>query len=537
MWPLIFIAISIALAQDTGPIVDIPSLGKVRGSIGQTTWTGQTINQYRSIPYAEAPIGKLRFQAPVAKKGWNSTLDGSEHGSQCPQLSDSDPNEDCLTLSVYTKDINESRPVMFYIHGGWFIFGAASSYQSNNLLESDIVLVVIQYRLGPLGFLSMENEQIPGNVAILDMILALEWVQTNIGYFGGNNSQVTIFGESAGSVGVSALLLTPLLQNRPVALFHRAILQSGSVFSPWAMSRNPVEGTHEIALRVGCAENNIESCLKETPVKALLKAFVGHRKDNIIDKGYPYVTGSTIVAGDFLGVFPLHPRNYLRNLSSDVAIMAGSTSQDGLFLLEDIDQLQPKLINSINNTYEILQFIQLLHEKFGLAELDGTLEAYELAYNFVNATTDQVSLREAILGFIDICGNHGIKAPTLNILLAASRINPNNSYLYSFDFGNRGISRITHLPISLDEPVRHAQDLFYLFPMIPLDGTDIKIAKTMTELWTSFACHGLPKAKEVQHWPPASKLYGPYLKINDPSTIGENYFTEFSATLNKFGTI
>lgn len=124
---------------------------------------------------------------------------------------------------------------MVYIHGGGFYEGAAYHHPPNYLLEKDVVLVVPEYRLGPLGFLSTNSEDIPGNAAILDIILALQWIQMHISYFGGSNTSVTLFGQSAGAALIASLLYSPYT---PPDLFHRVILQSGSIMNAWTVDDN-----------------------------------------------------------------------------------------------------------------------------------------------------------------------------------------------------------------------------------------------------------------------------------------------------------
>lgn len=292
---------------------------------------------------------------------------------------------------------------MVFIHGGWFYFGGALGYRANYLLESDIVLVVIQYRLGPSGFLSLMNEKIPGNVGILDQIASLEWVQQNIAHFGGNSKEVTIFGESAGAASVSAMLHSPLVQGLEVPLFNKAILQSGSLFSPWAMCDNPVEGANDIAQRVGCKDpSSVEQCLQQVPMKHLLEAFGAHRKDTVINRGYPSVAGTTVVVGGPSQLFPEHPKNYLWDVPKSIPVMMGATSQEGIFLLNEICKFQPEVMKPLNNAYDLLRIVWTLHKKFGLNRLDGVLEAYDIMNNFRDSEVDRSLWEELVGGLIDV---------------------------------------------------------------------------------------------------------------------------------------
>lgn len=221
-------------------VVEIQS-GKIQGQINGNVY------EFLGIPFAHPPINDLRWKAPIEPEHWNGTKSTTEFAPMCPQkrfeqndtTATIDGEEDCLYLNVWTPAINDANlPVMVFIHGGGNQQGGASQkvsgtfiYEGKNLAEKgDVVVVTIQYRLGPLGFLvhpglESENENgVSGNYAILDQILALEWVHNNISGFGGDPSNVTIFGESAGGVDIGDLLVSPLAEG----LFHRAIIQSAA---------------------------------------------------------------------------------------------------------------------------------------------------------------------------------------------------------------------------------------------------------------------------------------------------------------------
>lgn len=203
------------------------------------------------IPFAEPPVGKLRWRAPGPAQPWEGTLEALEYGDPCTQLwgemsgvagsaGNVVGNEDCLYLNIWapampTREAEQARlPVMVWIHGGGNAIGTANTYPGPHLAGSQqIVYVAINYRLGLFGWLSHEALQgegrdaldASGNYGVLDMIAALRWVQENIASFGGDPNNITIFGESAGGRNVYALLGSPLAEG----LFHRAIAQSGSL--------------------------------------------------------------------------------------------------------------------------------------------------------------------------------------------------------------------------------------------------------------------------------------------------------------------
>lgn len=532
---------SSSFALDLTPIVNIQGVGSVQGSINYTAWTNRTINQFMGIPYAQSPVGTLRFQPPVTRTPWTCTLNVSQPGVRCPQAYDGYNNlwnEDCLTLSVYSNDLMASRPVLVWIHGGYFFYGGASKFSPIYLMESDIVLVVIQYRLGPLGFLSLLNDKIPGNAGVLDAIMALEWVQQHIQHLGGNPREVTVDGHSAGASIVSSMLHSPMVNTRAVPLFKRAILQSGSIFSTFAMCDAPVEGSMDIAGKAGCTDPaTVEQCLQQVPVVNLLQAFNLHIRETIVKKGYPMVSGACIVAGGPSGLLPQHPINYLDNAPKNVNIMTGSVSQEGLFLLNILFLVQPESIPSNFTSYEFLKFLSMLQTKFGYTKLDGAMAGYYGMMNFLKSEIDQAQWKDLVPGVIDICGNHGIKGPVLMETNAISAVNPDHVYLYSFDFySNRPKAPYT-FPFPYKDEVDHTEDLNYLFPLASLNDRESKMAKTMVQLWTSFAVNGAPSAVDVPTWPPAKQRFGPYIKINEQSKQAGYYLDEFRATAEKYRKI
>ncbi|XP_066145309.1 esterase E4-like [Euwallacea fornicatus] len=229
--------------------------GQVEG-VQKDTYAGGTFYAFFSIPYAQPPTGALRFQAPVPVESWTGVRSATAEGNICYHATSdsSDENEDCLSLNVYTpKDpstLTEKLPVLFYIHGGSFNRGsgqtkrAAGNIRPQYFMDTGkIVMVSINYRLGPFGFFATGDSVIPGNAGLKDQLLALKWVQNNIEAFGGDPSRVTIFGESAGGASVGYHIISSASKG----LFHAAILASGTCLCPWAYQRNQTEITFKTA--------------------------------------------------------------------------------------------------------------------------------------------------------------------------------------------------------------------------------------------------------------------------------------------------
>ncbi|KPP66513.1 fatty acyl-CoA hydrolase precursor, medium chain-like [Scleropages formosus] len=223
------------------PVVTLKK-GTLHGEYVTVKGTKQVVEQYLGIPFAQAPVGALRLSAPQPPLSWEGVRDATQQPPLCLQNTDiiadiaksanmnfSIPHvsEDCLYLNVYTpsdRSADEKLPVMVWIHGGGLIMGGAVLFDGSPLAAyQNVVMIVIQYRLGILGFFSTGDEHAKGNWGFLDQIAALQWVQENIESFGGDPKSVTIFGESAGGMSVSLLMISPL----SAGLFHKAIAQSG----------------------------------------------------------------------------------------------------------------------------------------------------------------------------------------------------------------------------------------------------------------------------------------------------------------------
>ncbi|KAF9806144.1 hypothetical protein SFRURICE_016343, partial [Spodoptera frugiperda] len=220
--------------------------------------------------YAQPPRGSLRFRPPAPLEPWSGIRDALEEGAVCPHrfmLFDTyKGDEDCLFLNVYTPALpdkmsgyNPKLAVMVWIHGGAFAMGSGNAflYGPDHLVGAGVVLVTLNYRLGALGFLSLENEEVSGNMGLKDQVMALKWVRDNIEAFGGDPARITIFGESAGAASVHLHMLSPASQG----LFHAAIAQSGVAVAPWALAHEPRARAFELGRELGIDTNNTAELL------------------------------------------------------------------------------------------------------------------------------------------------------------------------------------------------------------------------------------------------------------------------------------
>ena len=223
---------------DSSVTVDAPA-GPLKGQ------AQGTLNVFKGVPYAQPPVGKLRWKPPQPMQRWSNAKDASDFGPACIQPSGAmagvyshDPiamSEDCLTLNIWAPKDARNAPVFFWIYGGAFWGGASSDpiYDGSQLARRGVVVVTINYRVGVLGWFAhpqLDAESplhISGNYGLLDQIAALKWVKQNIAAFGGDPSNVTIAGESAGGLSVVYLMASPPARG----LFSKAIAQSAYMIS------------------------------------------------------------------------------------------------------------------------------------------------------------------------------------------------------------------------------------------------------------------------------------------------------------------
>ncbi|XP_037081220.1 LOW QUALITY PROTEIN: acetylcholinesterase-like, partial [Pollicipes pollicipes] len=308
-----------------------------------TAGSGRLVDAWLGVPFAQPPVGPLRFRPPVPAASWEGVRPAQRQPNSCWQVLDeffgdfdgatmwnanTPRSEDCLYLSVTRPRPRPSRPapVLVWIYGGGFYSGTATLdvYEPSVLAaEGGVIVVAIQYRVASLGFLQLDAA--PGNVGLLDQVLALRWVQRNIARFGGDPERVTLFGNSAGAVSVSMHLLSPL----SAPLFRRAVLQSGSATNPWAVLS--AEEARRRALRL--AEE--VDCPRAPAARALacLRRRVPRRLVNaeFFTTGiceFPFVP---VVDGEFLPEDPAEALAAGRFKRAE--LLAGSVAEEGNYFL------------------------------------------------------------------------------------------------------------------------------------------------------------------------------------------------------------
>lgn len=303
------------------------------------------IRSFLGVPYAAPPVGPLRFAEPAPVDPWPGIRDARQPGASAPhRISgvrgvDMTPlvgdgwsrGDDYLTLNIWTPDDAEGRPVMVWIHGGGCVLGKKDTavFDGANFARSGVVCVVINYRLGIEGFLPIPGA--PTNLGLRDMIAALTWVGDNVAQFGGDPGNVTIFGESAGGMNVSALVSSPLA----AGLFHRAIVQSGHGSSSYGVE---VAGRTSACIARFLGIPNSAVGFRDVPADRLLDAQASAsrlgrldlRDERGIDPGFGFGRFSSVFGDD---VLPLAPIEAVRaGAGQHVDLLIGTTADEANFM-------------------------------------------------------------------------------------------------------------------------------------------------------------------------------------------------------------
>jgi para-nitrobenzyl esterase len=475
-------AAAVCLVAPVGaqPPVVHTELGTVRGE------AKGHLHVFKGVPYAAAPVGWRRWRPPVPMPAWKGERDATKYGPACYQpaprpgsiYADAPAamSEDCLSLNIWTRANASKAPVLVWIHGGALIAGSSSEslYDGTAFAERGVVVVSINYRLGVLGYLahpglSAESRaRISGNYGLLDQIAALHWVKNNIAAFGGDASNVTIAGESAGALSVMYLMASPLARG----LFEKAISQSAYMIStPQLRASQFGEVSAEatgtwLAGKLGV---NDVTGLRAMDAAALTDAAVG--------AGYaPFGNiDGRVLPRQLVDVFD-------RGEQARVPLLAGFNSGE----IRSLRFLAPP------PPADAATYIALIRDRY--ADLaDAFLKLYpptNLAESVLMAP------RDAIYGW------------TAERLVRKQTAVGMPAFLYFFDHGYPAAEaaglhafHASELPFVFDTADRTSPS----WPKVPAEPAESKLSDAMTGYWAAFARDGTPDAAEQPRWQPYSE--------------------------------
>ncbi|XP_063336003.1 uncharacterized protein LOC134631523 [Pelmatolapia mariae] len=490
------------VADLQAPVVHT-KLGSLRGEYVSVKGKETGVHAYLGVPFAKPPLGpSLRLAPPQPVEGWEGVRDATKKPPMCIQSKEvvldlvdklgkllaelPDISEDCLYLNIYTpanRANNAKLPVMVWIHGGGFVLGSASIYDGSALAAyQDVVVVLIQYRLGLLGFLSTGDEHIPGSFGLLDQVEALKWIQQHIHNFGGDPALVTIFGESAGGVSVSLLLLSPLSDG----LFHRAIAESGTAAMDAFMANDPLPMAQAVANASGCSlesTKKISDCMRNLDIDTI----VGFTKD-------PKLRFQVNVDGHFLTkpVDELFRKHELHT----VPFMTGVNNDEGGWMLASFFAPQ-NWTEGLDREF-VLNTVSLFYPDPKAAFIRAVI-----ADEYIGNGDDRVKNRD---GYTEMLGDLFFTIPAIKAA-NAHRDAGAPVYLYEYQHPPKFLQQKRLSFVGTD----HADEIFTVLGFCfttthirlsdPCPEDEEQLSKIMMSYWGNFARTGSPDGHNLVHWP------------------------------------
>jgi para-nitrobenzyl esterase len=461
-----------------------------KGAVEGSTSADSKIHVFKGIPYAAPPVGDLRWRAPQPASAWTGVRKADEFGPRCMQgrvfgdmvFRDSGPSEDCLYLNVWTpaETVNAHLPVMVWIYGGGFVGGATSEPRQDgeNLARKGVVVVSMNYRLGIFGFLALpelakeSGHSAAGNYGLLDQAAALDWVRKNISAFGGDPQNVTIFGESAGSFSVSALMASPVSKD----LFHKAIGESGAFFGETLKAKSLADAEEDGAkfARESLGTDSL-AALRAQPADKLLAATGGRnafRFEPVID-----------------GYFLPEPVSaiYASGKQAHVPLLAGWNADEGSY--HAIFRNQPPTAQN---------FIAWAHSHFG-DKAKAFLKVYP-------ASSDEQAKRSAQ----DLAGDQFTGFSTWKWLQMQLETGKSPVYRYKFEDAPPAPANGSETE---SHGAYHSAEIEFVFEALPSKNLpwrpdDRKLSDEMSSYWTNFAKTGDPNGDDLPKWPRYDKRDG-----------------------------
>lgn len=468
--------------------------------VGQVEDSG--VMSFKGIPYAKSPTGDLRWKAPEAPEESDETIEAKEFGKTATQYSwHSEPagenpagvGEDCLTLNVWTKDLDtEDKAVMVYIHGGGFAWGGTADplYNGETIVEQhdDVIVVSMNYRLGMFGQIDLSSvpggEEFPDskNLAMLDLMQGLTWVQENIEAFGGNPDNVTIFGESAGGAYTSLLTASSDAQG----LFKRAIAESGSLNLTYDQKDFDEWGTTEALLKVTGAKNMDD--LMAIPEEELIEIYMNEPLDE--DETTLNDLYNMPFRGDE-GIVEKDPYAAIASgVGKDVDLMIGTNADEWRYWVNEVG------MESMLDMDE-----EGVEENLAIYEEAIALEKKESAYAAASAKDkanldkfyqlDQIKELDEVWQNTELGNETGFRMASIEMASLHADAG-GNTYMYYFDIPSDNFDFMGAC---------HASEVAYVFhneEETCFSGTvDVALADQICEAWVNFAKTGDPSTEKA----------------------------------------
>ncbi|XP_028153931.2 venom carboxylesterase-6-like isoform X1 [Diabrotica virgifera virgifera] len=524
-------------AADNGPEVQTP-LGRVRG-VYKKSFEGYPYSSFEGIPYAKPPINELRFEEPVPVEPWNEVIDATK-SSACPQrdLKGLGPvigEEDCLYLNIYVPgEVNtkNSYDIHFLIHGGALMNGSGQMASDSFMMDNqNVIFVSFNYRLGPLGFLSTEDNEVPGNNGMKDQVMALKWLRDNIHSFGGNPQSITISGFSAGGSCVHLLYLSPWSKD----LFIRGISNSGSAISPWFLKEKPLIFAQKLAADVGCPTSPtsaLKACLKEKPANLLMEQI-----ENFMEYVHLPISPFGVVIDTWANnpFLPEHPYSLLeRGKILDLPWIVSVNRDEGIFpsgyFCTDQEAINRDFLDKAH---------LLLDYNYTYPEKDRKIFAKKIRdFYFGQNDISEENFDKLTQMFGDRLFKSGIE---ISAKLQASA-NKESVYVYFFNY-DESINKLADFfcPEMKVSGIAHCQDTVFAYGCFlfhELAENDKHMKKIFNIFMNSFISKGKPFISENLEWLPTKGNNLSFMNITNVDNIKMDtaaslYPTDIWSELNK----
>ncbi|KAF5299075.1 hypothetical protein FQR65_LT09433 [Abscondita terminalis] len=509
------------------PIVLVKN-GKIGGKIAKDYY-GDNYYSFQGIPYAKPPVGPLRFKAPLPADNWEGVKDATTEGNDCisynPLLKTSKGSDDCLYLNVYTRELPTEatviKPVMVWIHGGAFTTGSGRTdmHGPEYLITKDVVLVVLNYRVGILGFLNLEDPSlgVPGNAGLKDQILALKWVQENISQFSGDQNNVTLFGISAGAASVHYLMLSPLTKG----LFHKCILQSGCALAPWTKGHRTLPYLNQVIETKKNSEKELLDILEKLSLEEIVD--LQNRIKEDFDASYKRCFAPVVEIASPGAVFTEDPQEIIRSGNyNPVPMIIGFTSKEGT--IADL------FCDGRNCEYRVDDFETKIPHTLSIDK--GSESSKSIARKIKNYYYGKEQpCQENKNQYYLMQGDSTFTWPIIMTVKYHSASSTTPIYLYEFCV--EGTLNFFKNIFKFDTTgAAHGDDGGYLFknittPSIIPNSIEDKTVKRLVTLWTNFACCGNPNPPQLNsliniQWKPVEENILHFLQIGE--NVTQNQF-------------
>ncbi|KAK0088946.1 hypothetical protein PV325_010134 [Microctonus aethiopoides] len=504
--------------------------GPVQGEILVTTRLNLKFSSFRGIRYGKPPIGRSRFMPPEEAEPWSEIFTANSEATPCPQIDAVDKinyigNEDCLNLNVYTPKINfdnkektDLLAVMIWLYGGQYHHGYTNItyFGPDYLIENNVVIVAINFRLGALGYFALNLPNASGNAALKDQVLAFKWVKRNIKSFGGDPNKVTIFGESTGGASVDFHVLS----HASSGLFHRSISMSASALCPWTMasiSEMKSQAFH-LGRMLGIYTNDTQILLTsmyDIPAEKIIRA-----SSNISSNLRPFkpVIENPDIAGESAFLTECSIKKYISGKFNQLPHMTGFLASEALLLFTTLQTLKITAENVEQQSSLIMADIPA-NMMSKLTKITGGLPQ-----NVVSNVIDEI-IDKSIANVTEVL----YASPIDSKIQLLRKYNPVYYYRISV---TPDASLHKERGLKLIKGAAHGDDIAYLwhmslynFPTNPVDPFVITRDR-MTRMWTNFAKYSNPtplgKSDLLLNvtWP-VSGIYGNHLEIDNTLFVSE----------------